>query len=123
MRLLNGQRNCSGVDMRRLDLSEIGFRGASLYCARLGGAPLRYSMLSGGETTLAHVSSVGADQTSASLAQALATTAVFDGAVMIEVMMEEVQAKGASFSEAKMPNAVLTSRVRPSRAAALTAPR
>ena len=56
MQLLNGQRNLSGMDMRQLDLSDIDFRGASLYRARVDEANLSDAMLSGAGTNLQQAS-------------------------------------------------------------------
>jgi len=45
MQLLNGQRNLSGMDMRGLDLSDIDFKGASMYRARVDDATLAQALL------------------------------------------------------------------------------
>jgi hypothetical protein len=56
MQLLSGQRNLSGMDMRRLDLSDIDFRGASMYRARVDEALLSHALFSDQNTNLQHVS-------------------------------------------------------------------
>ena len=116
MQLLNGQRNLSGMDMRKLDLSDIDFRGASMYRARVGGANLSDALLSGAGTNLWSGSPPPPPRTKwtrrvphpvlightaslpASFCEVQATRASFAGA----------QAEGADFSGATAPRADFT---------------
>ena len=56
VQILNGQRNLSGMDMKGLELSDIDFRGASLYRAAADGAKLDHAVLSGSGTNLRQTS-------------------------------------------------------------------
>ena len=83
MQLLNGQRNLSGMDMQRLDLSDIDFRGASMYRARVADANLSDAVLSGPETSLRH----------ASFCRMLAPRAVFSQAQMSSADLSKAMAQ------------------------------
>ena len=81
MQLFNGQRNMSGMDMRRLDLSDIDFRGSSFYRARLDGACLQHSNLSGKDVSLVGASLVGVDAPFARFSGCVAQQSDFSKAV------------------------------------------
>ena len=117
MQLLNGQRTLSGMDMRRLDLSNIDFRGASMYRARADEAMLSDAVLSGQNTNLQHASFCQAKAARALFVQALAqkadfgkaelSDAKFCGAMLAEASFVEAVAPNADFSKAQMGSAKL----------------
>ena len=118
MQFLNGQRNLSGMDMRRLDLSEIDFRGASLYRARLGSAVLSHAILTGSGTNLKYASfddavMVNADCSAAamqfaSLKKADVSNSSFEGTQMDNAILVQVVAVHATFAKAQMKDVDLT---------------
>ncbi|KAL3901489.1 MAG: hypothetical protein SGPRY_012268, partial [Prymnesium sp.] len=96
MQLLNGQRNLSAMDMRRLDLSDIDFRGASMYRqAKLGGAKLM-------EASFVQAVALNADFGNAELGGAKLGGAKLGGASFVEAV-----APKADFSKTEMPWAKL----------------
>ena len=105
MQLLNGQRNLSGMDMRRLDLSNIDFRGASMYRARADEALLSDAVLSGKETNLQHASFCQAKSARASFVQALAQKADFGKAELSDAKFCGTNLTEASFVETAAPRA------------------
>ena len=105
MQLLNGQRNLSGMDMRRLDLSNIDFRGASMYRARADEAMLSDAVLSGKDTNLQHASFCQAKAARASFVQALAQKADFGKAELSDARFCGATLTAASFLEAVAPRA------------------
>ena len=107
MQLLNGQRNLSGMDMRRLDLSNIDFRGASMYRARADEAMLSDAMLSGEDTNLRHASFCRANAARAIFREAQLAEARLCGATLIEASFVQAVAPKADFGKAKLSDAKL----------------
>ena len=111
MQLLNGQRNLSGMDMRRLDLSDIDFRGASMYRARVDEANLSDAMLSGPETNLRHASFCRIRAPRAAFSHAQMSSAQCVSAILTEAVLESVRAAKADFSKAELGGAILRGSV------------
>jgi uncharacterized protein YjbI with pentapeptide repeats len=107
MQLLNGQRNLSGMDMHELDLSQIDFRGASFYRARLEGADLRRCCIAGRDTSLEFCDLSDARLDGALLSGVVAASAVFNGCSMTEVDASGASMKSASFVGANLIGASL----------------
>ena len=107
MQLLNGQRNLSGMDMRRLDLSNIDFRGASMYRARADEAMLSDAMLSGEDTNLRHASFCRANAARAIFREAQLAEARLCGATLIEASFVQAVAPKADFGKAELADAKL----------------
>ena len=107
MQLLNGQRNLSGMDMRRLDLSNIDFRGASMYRARADEAMLSDAMLSGEDTNLRHASFCRANAARAIFREAQLAEARLCGATLIEASFVQAVAPKADFGKAELSDAKL----------------
>ena len=108
IQLLNGQRNLSGMDMRRLDLSNIDFRGASMYRARADEAVLSDAMLSGMDTNLRHASFRRAKASRAVFREAQIEEATFCGATLTEASFVGANACKADFGEAELSGAILS---------------
>jgi uncharacterized protein YjbI with pentapeptide repeats len=104
MQLLNGQRNLSGMDMRRLDLSYIDFRGASMYGARVDEAILSDALLSD-QTNLQHVSMCRVHASRANFSLAYMLSARMIGACLTEAVLHRVRAEKADFSKAELSGA------------------
>ena len=66
MQLLNGQKNLSGMNMCKLDLSETDFRNSSFYRARVDEACLDFSNFSCVDISFASFKSIKASQFHAS---------------------------------------------------------
>eukprot|EP00900_Chrysochromulina_parva_P022902 jgi/Chrpa1/5245/Chrysochromulina_OHIO_Genome00019542-RA len=107
MQLLNGQRNLSGMDMRRLDLSDIDYRGASMYRARADEANLSDAMLSGADTNLRHASFCRADAARAHFGEAQLEEAKLCGATLTQACFEKAVAPKADFGKADLSDARL----------------
>ena len=107
MQLLNGQRNLSGMDMRRLDLSNIDFRGASMYRARADEAMLSDAMLSGEDTNLRHASFCRANAARAIFRESQLAEAKLCGATLIEASFVQAVAPKADFGKAELADAKL----------------
>jgi len=105
MQLLNGQRNLSGMDMRSLNLSDIDFRGASMYRARVDEANLSDAMLSGPETNLRHASFCRMLAPRAVFSHAQMSSAQFVRAILTEAVFEDVEAAKADFGKAELGGA------------------
>ena len=107
MQLLNGQRNLSGMDMRQLDLSDIDFRGASMYRARADEADLSDAMLSGADTNLRHASFCRADAARAQFGEAQLEEAKLCGATLTQACFANAVAPKADFGKADLSDARL----------------
>ena len=107
MQLLNGQRNLSGTDMRRLDLSDIDFRGSSMYRARVDAAILAHAMLSGKDTNLRHASFVEAQASNADFSESRLNDAKLGAATLTEASFEKAQAPNADFGKTNLDGAKL----------------
>eukprot|EP00658_Telonema_sp_P-2_P000717 TRINITY_DN10262_c0_g1_i1.p1 TRINITY_DN10262_c0_g1~~TRINITY_DN10262_c0_g1_i1.p1 ORF type:complete len:380 (-),score=73.60 TRINITY_DN10262_c0_g1_i1:224-1363(-) len=109
MQLLNGRRNLSGSDMRLLDLSEMDFRGASLYRSRAAGAKLQWALLSGKDTDLTHASFVDASMEQCDLSHACAKHANLSGARLEDAVLVGAQLQAAEFNSTNMTRANMSS--------------
>ena len=95
MQLLNGQKNLSGMDMRKLDLSSIDFTEASLYRAQLEGAKLEHAMLV--KVNLHFALLNGVEGTDADFSHSNLKLAELRGATLLSASFRDVEAKGALF--------------------------
>ena len=119
MQLLNGLRNLSGMDMRKLDLSKVDFGSSrdaktSLYFAQLDGANLTKAVLSNCNlkfSTLNDAVATGADFSSSEMHEAQLKNATLDGAVLSSVKGEEADFTSATLQKAKLSNATLSRAV------------
>ena len=118
----NGE-SMAGVELRKLDLSELDLKGVQLHDARLrdvnlkntilygadlSGATLQRCDLSGavlGEATLVDADLTGAEAMKIDLRSANLAGAVLDQAKMKSALLDDAKAAGASFYEADLSNA------------------